>query len=264
MLDSQIPSGGPPEAEAPVVMIPVPAEDVARRDRRFKALLAAAVVGLGIAGWYVYQRTVDPVRAQQAYTDGVRLVRATRYEQAILNFDRAIDLKADFVDAYRMRGRAYVSIGKPDSAIPDLTKVMTFQPSDATVFVERGFAYVDKKDWSHATADANRALELNPKLARAYNLRATATRSTGDPLKALEDFSRAVELEPDLDNYFQRAATYQLLNNHKQAVDDYTQALTVSPDQPHIYFARAESRAALGDSRGAQDDIRIGRQIDGW
>lgn len=252
------------EPEKQLVMIPVQAEDVLRRKRRRNAGIALAVILVALLGWYVYRRTVDPVSAQQAYNDGVRLVQATRYEQAILNFDRAIDLKSDFADAYRMRARANVSIGKPDNAIPDFTKVMALQPNEATVYVERGFAYLDKKDWGRAIADASHALALNDKLARAYNLRGTAVRAEGHPAQAIADFTRAVELNPDLDNYFQRAATYQLLNDHEHAVEDLNQALAAAPDQPHIYFARAESRAALGDNRGAQEDIRAGRKLDGW
>jgi tetratricopeptide (TPR) repeat protein len=264
MPDSPPRSLGPQETGQPALMIPVRAEDVERHNRRQKAGMIAAVVAVGILGWFVYQRTVDPVRAQQAYSDGVRLVKATRYEQAILNFDRAVELKSNFADAYRMRGRAYVSLGRPDNAIPDFTKVTTLQPMEPTVYVERGFAYMDKKDWDHAIADASHALELNGKLARAYNLRATAVRAAGNPAKAIEDFSHAVALEPDLDNYFQRAATYQMLHDHEHALEDFNQAVAVAPDQPHIYFARAQSRAALGDTQGAQEDIRTGRRIDGW
>jgi tetratricopeptide (TPR) repeat protein len=263
MLDGQ-PPGVSPEPEKSIVMIPVLAEDVVRGARRRRARVAAAAIAIGILAWHLHQRTVDPVRARQAYTDGVRLVRDTRYEQAILNFDRAIDLKANFADAYRMRGRAFVSIGQPDNGIPDFTKVMTLDPSEPTVFVQRGFAYLDEKEWNRAMADAAHALALNRNLAWAYNLRASAVRSAGDPVKALEDFSQAVKLEPNLDNYFQRAATYQLLNDHRRAVEDLTQALLSWPHDPHLYFARAHSRAALGDSRGALEDIRAGRKIEGW
>ena len=199
-------------------------------------------------GWYVYRRTVDPVRAKQAYTDGVRLVRATRYEQAILNFDRAIDLKADFTDAYRMRGRAYVSMGRPDNAIPDFTKVTTLQPAEPTVYVERGFAYMDKKDWDpryrrrFACACAQR--QARASLTTCARPRSGCWRS---PARAIADFSRAVALEPDLDNYFQRAATYQLLNDHTHAVEDFNEAVAVAPDQPHlISCAGAIARGAGG------------------
>ncbi|HEV2201190.1 MAG TPA: tetratricopeptide repeat protein [Bryobacteraceae bacterium] len=264
MLEPQPRPGPLAEPEKPVVMIPMTAEDAERLQRRRNFTRTAVGMAVVILGWYVYVRMVNPVRAQQAYTDGVRLIQATRYEQAILNFDRAIELKPDFADAYRMRGRAYVAVGKPDEAIPDFTKVAVLRPADATVLVDRGFAYLDKKDWAKARADASRALEMNGKLARAYNLRATAVRATGGVAEALEDYSRAVELDPNLDNYFQRAATYQLLNEHQRAVADFDQALALAPDQPHTYYARAQSRAAIGDAKGAQEDIRAGRKIDGW
>ena len=45
---------------------------------------------------------------------------------------------------------------------------------------------------------------------------------------------------------------------------DFTKALEEDPQQPHTYFARAESRSAMGDSAGAKADITAGRKLDGW
>jgi tetratricopeptide (TPR) repeat protein len=224
----------------------------------------AAALALALVIWFIYRRSIDPLHAQESYDAGVRLIQATRYEEAILNFDRTIDLKPDFVDAYRLRGKAYMAGTKPDAAIPDFTKVAQMRPADPDPLVERGFAYLDKKDYAKAIADADRALALNPRVGRAYNLRGTAMRATGDLQKALADFTRAVELEPNLDNYFQRASTYQMLNQHKLAVADFDQAVGFVPDQAHAYFARAQSRAAMGDTAGAKEDIQIGRKIEGW
>jgi tetratricopeptide (TPR) repeat protein len=252
------------EPSGPLVLIPVMAEDVERRKQKVVRSWIAAAVALTLVIWFIYRRTMDPLHAQESYDAGVRLIRATRYEEAILNFDRTIDLKPDFADAYRLRGKAYMAETKPDPAILDFTKVAQMRPADPDPLVERGFAYLDKKDYAKATADAARALALNPRLGRAYNLRATALRATGDLQKALADFTRAVELEPNLDNYFQRASTYQQLNQHKLAVADFDQAVGFSPDQPHCYFARAQSKAAMGDLAGARQDIEVGRKIDGW
>jgi tetratricopeptide (TPR) repeat protein len=264
MADPQFQPENLPSSQPAAVYVPVTAEDVARQKRKVAAMIAIGVIVAMAAGWYIYRRMVDPVQAQQAYADGIGLFKANRYEQAILNFTRAVDLKPDFAEAYRMRGRAYAAIDKPDDAIPDFTKVSLLSPKDGSVLIERGFAYLDKKDLTHAMADASGALAIDSKLARAYNLRATVERAVGETRKALDDFSRAVELAPNLDNYFQRAATYQMLNDHARAVADFDEALLLSPDQAHTYYARAQSRAALGDTQGAQEDIRAGRKIDGW
>jgi tetratricopeptide (TPR) repeat protein len=253
-----------PDLHSQPVLVPVMAEDVARRKRRNRTIIVAAVIALVFAGWFSYRRMVDPIAAQQAYTDGVRLYRANRYEQAVLNFTRAVDLKPDHVESYRMRGRAYALLGQPDAAIADFTKASALLPTDGSLLVERGFVYFERKDLTHAMADSTSALQRDEKLARAYNLRATIERSTGETRDAIEDFSRAVALDPNLDNYFQRAATYQLINDHQHALADFNEALNISPGESHTHFARAQSRAALGDYQGAKEDIEIGRRIDGW
>ena len=264
MADAPLDSAASPQAPDATKLVPVTAEDVDRRRRKFVLSFTAAALLVSGGVWYVYKRSVDPIRAKQAYDAGVRLIQATRYDQAILNFDRAIDLLPDFADAYLMRARSYVAIYKPDAAIPDFTRVAAMRPTDPIPLAERGFAYLEQKNWARAIDDATRALAMDPKLGRAYNLRGTAVRAQGELKRALEDFSRAVEYEPNLDNYFQRASTYQLTGEHKLAIADFDQAVALSPEQPHTYFARAQSRVALGDNLGAREDIRTGRKIDGW
>ena len=251
-------------ASKPLVLIPVTAEDVERQQRRrLLKWLAGALIALLVAA-IIYKRVTDPRNAREAFDAGMRLMKTTRYDQAILNFNRAVDLVPDYAEAYRMRGRAYVAQSDPDMAIRDFSRVAELQPRDAAILAERGFVNMDKKDYQAAIADADRAIALDPKLARAYNLRASARRAAGDPRRSIEDFTKAVELEPDLDNYFQRASTYQQLGEHKLAVADFDQAMAEDPQEPHIYYARAQSRAALGDSAGAQADILAGRKIDGY
>lgn len=264
MSDPEIESGPADAASMPLVEIPVTAEDVEReQNQRLMKWLAVALLAI-LAGGTVYQRMTGPHNAREAFDAGVRLLKSTRYDQAILNFNRAVDLQPNFAEAYRMRGRAYVAQSNSDLAIRDFSRVVELHPRDALALSERGFAHLDKKEYADALADADRALAQDPHLGRAYNLRATARRSRGDLQPALDDFTRAVQLEPNLDNYFQRAATYQQMGEHQLAIADFGRALDEDPQRPHTYFARAESRAAVGDSAGARADISAGRKIDGW
>lgn len=250
--------------EKPVMMIPMTADDAAREKRR-KVLIGLGV-GLVIllAGAFGYKRFADPRDAREAYDAGLRLMRATRYEQAALNFTRAVDLKPDFADAYRMRARVFVAEYNPDPAIRDFSKVLALNPNDPSALAERGFAWLEKKDYPNAIADADRAILFQPKSGRAYTLRATARRAIGEAGKAIQDFTMAVQLDPNLENYFQRASTYQAMGENKLAIADFDSAVSYDPTQPHIYFARAQAKAAIGDSSGAKDDIAAGRKIDGW
>ena len=248
----------------PLVLIPVTAADIERQQRRRILRWFAIALFVFLAGGIVYKLISNPRNAREAFDAGMRLMKATRYDQAILNFNRAVELDPGFAEAFRMRARAYVAQSNPEEAIRNFTRLSELRPRDALALTERGFAYIDKKDYVNAIADADRALALNPKLARAFNLRGIAHRSAGDPRKAVEDFTKALEQEPNLDNYFQRATTYQDLGEHQLAVADFTKAVAEDPQEPHIYFARAKSRFAIGDGAGAREDIAAGRKIDGW
>src|SRR5437879_7302242 len=131
----------------PLILIPVTAEDVARRKRRLWGAIgaAAAVVILVVA--LIYKRSVDPIQAQESYDAGVRLLKIARYNQAILSFDRTIALQANFADAYMLRGKAYVGEAKTDRAIRDFTKVIELRPADPKAMLERGAAYLERKDF---------------------------------------------------------------------------------------------------------------------
>ena len=247
---------------AALILIPVTAEDFARGKRRIIAICVASALTIGGIGFWMYQRAMNPIRAQESYDSGVKLLTIARYQQAILSFDRATALQRNFADAYRMRGRALVGEARPDRAIADFSEYVTLRPDDPHGFIDRAAAYLAMKDDSSAAADASSAIRLNPKLAVAYNTRGTAERAMGDPQKALEDFNRAVELAPVASNFYERGATYHLLGDYRKAIADFDQVIAFNPTSAVGYFARAQSLASLGDLKGAEEDRTRGRMRD--
>jgi tetratricopeptide (TPR) repeat protein len=253
----------PGESAQPLIFVPVEAADLARRRRRLHTTITAILIfSVGIAA-YLYKRSVDPIHAQESYDAGVRLAKIARYPQAILAFDRAVQLKSDYSEAYMMRGRALFADNQTEQASRDFTKVIELRPNDPQPLVERGLVYVEMHDYQTAIRDADKAIEIDNKLATAYNLRGTAIRAMGNPQGALADFDKAVKLAPVEINYFERAATYQLLGEHRKAIGDLTELIAFRPDFAPGYFARAKSERALGDLKSAEADHRAGRILDG-
>jgi tetratricopeptide (TPR) repeat protein len=244
-------------------MVPVTAADVSRR--KLRVVIVCCIAGLAAAGggFEMYKRTMDPVRAHQSFDSGMRLFKSGRYQEATLWFDRAVHLKSDFADPYFMRGRCFITEGKPRLAIADFTNFLDLRPGDTQGLIDRATAYLNIKDNSSAVADANTLLHLNPNQAIAYTLRGTALRAMGDAQNAIENFNKAIELSPSPENYYERGATYQSLGDHSRAIADFDQVIAYHPDAAAGYFARAESRRAIGDVEGAKQDSERGRVIDG-
>jgi len=253
----------PGPQQPPTPLVPVSAEDFARGKRRIVlAAIAGALLIAGGAAW-TYRRSVNPLDAQQSLEEGRRLLKATRYAEAILSFDHALALKSDLADGYLLRGQANMALDHPDPASQDFTTVIRLRPGDAQAFVERAMARSAQENYAGVIADCGEALARDARLVLAYNLRGVALRKSGSPQEALRDFNHAVELAPDGPNYFQRAATYQAMGEHKMAVADLDQVIALSPGNPMGYLARAKSRDALGDVAGARSDREQGRILEG-
>jgi tetratricopeptide (TPR) repeat protein len=250
-----------PQPIAP--MVPVSAEDFARGKRRIILACVAAALLVALAALWIFRRSVDPLDAQRALEEGRRLLKASRYSEAILAFDHALALKGDLADAYVLRGRANLALTRLEPAIQDFTAVIRLRPGSAEPFVDRALAHLGQENYAAVIADCGEALKRDSKLAPAYNLRGMALRQTGNVPQALEDLNRAVEIAPDESNYFQRGATYQLMGEHRLAITDLDQVIALIPSSPMGYLARAKSRAALGDLAGARSDREAGRLLEG-
>jgi len=259
-LDEERHESGP--AATPIPLVPVSAQDFAARKRRIVSVWIVAGVLVSLLAIWDYRLSVDPLDAQRSLEEGRRLFKATRYSESILSLDHALALKGDLPDAYLLRGRASMALNRPDPAIQDFTAAIRLRPGSAEAFVERAAARLAQENYKEAMADCGEALARDSSIAMAYNLRGTALRQTGNPQQALQDFTRAVELAPDETNYFQRAATYQMLGQHQLALADLDQVIAIKPDGAQAYFARAQSRRATGDAAGAVQDHRRALLLD--
>ena len=63
------------------------------------------------------------------------------YDQAIADYNMAIELKPDYAQAYVNRGNAYRDKGVIDRAIADYSKAIELKPDYAQAYYNRGGAY---------------------------------------------------------------------------------------------------------------------------
>ena len=61
-----------------------------------------------------------------------------RYDDAIVDYDKAIHLKPDDATTYSNRGTAKGMLGRYDDAIADFDKALRLKPDDAATYSNRG------------------------------------------------------------------------------------------------------------------------------
>src|SRR5262249_2427836 len=135
---------------APLILIPVSAEDFAKAKRRIFQYWVAGILGVALLAGFIYKRSVDPIHARESFDAGAQLLKIARYRQAILSLERAIDLKPDYAEAYYLRAKAYVAESETDHAIQDFSKLIQLQPANPRGYVGRAAAYLDQKNFAAA------------------------------------------------------------------------------------------------------------------
>jgi len=107
--------------------------------------------------------------------------------------------------AYNNRAGDYVNKGRYDQAISDCDKALEINPKLAMAYVTRAVAYVKKGQYDQAISDCNKALEINPKLAMAYVTRAVACVLRREYEKAWEDANKVQDLGHEIHPEFLKA-----------------------------------------------------------
>ena len=178
------------------------------------------------------------------------------YDRAIADWDRAIQLKPDYADAYNNRGLTYDSKGDHDRAIADYDKAVQLKPDFAEAYLGRGAAYNYKGDYDRAIADYDKAVQLKPDYAGAYNNRGIAYDSKGDHDQAIADYGKAIQLKPDYaDAYNNRGVVYNSKGDHDRAIADFDKAIQLKPDYANAYNNRGIAYNSKGDHDRAIADF---------
>ena len=99
---------------------------------------------------------------------GIAYDKEGLYDQAILDYNKALKINPRYAEAYNNRGVAYRRKGQYDRAISDYNKALEINPRDAEAYNNRGVAYSNKGQYDQAISDYNEALEINPRFAEGY------------------------------------------------------------------------------------------------
>ena len=92
---------------------------------------------------------------------------------------------------YTRTGRSRIAQNRYEEAVADLGKAIELDPSCAEAYNSRGYAYLRQHDYTQAIADFTSAIGLNLRYANAYLNRGVARKLAGDAEGAKGDLQLA-------------------------------------------------------------------------
>ncbi len=159
-------------------------------DRNFSAAMASARAKRTDEAIGLFARIVaDDPKDFVALTElGTLYFGAARNSEAEAAYDRAVELKADFMPALMNLGKLCVSEKKFDKAAATFFKAVTADPKSADAFHYLGETYLQMKQGNKAVIALNEALRLAPtekadihlRLATLYNAAGAKDRAANE------------------------------------------------------------------------------------
>ena len=179
------------------------------------------------------------------------------YQEAVVAYDKAIQLQSDFAHAYVNRGLTKEKLGQHESAIMDYSSAIKIDPTLAGAYNNRGSARRRLEQHFLALEDLNTAIQLDPGYVKAYINRGNAKNSLGHPNEALEDFDTALDLDPgSAAAYNNRGIAKATLMQLPDAVKDFDTAIEFNPELANAYYSRGIAKYIIGRQiRDAKSDL---------
>jgi tetratricopeptide (TPR) repeat protein len=120
-------------------------------------------------------------------------LRKSNYSKAFIEFDKASKIldTLKFATLYNDKGCALAELGRYDEAVIAFQKEINLNPKYEEAYRNIGSLYANLKQYSKALEYFNKALEINPMDAETANYIAISYKSLGDSSKAKEYFDKA-------------------------------------------------------------------------
>lgn len=161
-----------------------------------------------------------------------------RYNDAILEFKKAIELAPDLALSHGGLGDAYAHLGRYDDAMAEYQKAIEFAPKDAVPHSGLGIVYWRLGRYDDAIAEYERAIELNPKYAYPHNGLGSVYYELGRYDEAMAEYQRAVKLNPTEGGfYYNLGNVYLELDRYEEAIQAYLKAVELEPDYLSAHLA---------------------------
>ncbi len=200
---------------------------------------------------------------QSAYDRGMALQDDLEYADAIVEFDKALELNGESYKAFTERGYCKLELKLYAEAIKDYNKAIEIDPKKEDAWRGRGRSLIAMGQLKEGIRDLLKATEINPLLDQLFFVIGRNYMKLSDPKNAIIAFTNSINLKPYSSVYCDRgeAKASPALKDFTGAIADYNKAIELRSTNHEAYTLRAVAKSEMKDFDGAIADLEKALQI---
>ena len=179
------------------------------------------------------------------FIEGVEFFENQQYSDAIAFFDKAIEIKPDYADAWINRGVALDKLDKDTEAVYSFDRAIAIEPDNvkaqknreialqhtAEKSFDEGIGFFKLERYSEALASIDKAITVNSNDPEVWIVRGLVLGKLEQYSEAFVSFERAIAINPDFPYaWFYRGLFLSVLERFDEAVDSFEKAIFIDPD----------------------------------
>jgi tetratricopeptide (TPR) repeat protein len=229
----QLACGGTPLPPTPIPPTPTPvATSTPSADDHIEQGMAYVEQGKRDEAIAEFQKAIElePDNADAYRNLGTVYVEQGKYEESVAAYEKAIELAPDFGEAYGDLAGVYTYLGRLEEAVAAGKKAIELAPDYATAHNNLGFAYAEKGMLDEAVAEFQEAIRLDPEDPLPHVNLGLVYRNQGKLDEAIAEYEEAIKLDPDdAEKYNSLAIVYYTQGKTDEAIATWKKAIEIDP-----------------------------------
>ncbi len=141
-------------------------------------------------------------------------------QKALLNYNRAIELKPNDVEYVVNRGATYAKLYNFNAALENLNQAELIDPTFANIYLNRSVIFSTRTEYDKALGDINKYLNLKPNYPDMWYEKCRLSNALGRGQEGLNAINKALSMKRTGMYYFERAKSHYILRNYPAAKQD--------------------------------------------
>jgi tetratricopeptide (TPR) repeat protein len=172
----------------------------------------------------------SPQKARPYNNLGVALTDQGYYDEAIGQYQKALQIKPNYSNALANLGSTLAKQGKVEEGIVQFFKALELEPKDYKTLNNLGVALFTQNRHKEAITYLSEALEISPHFAKAHNNLGVALQRQGRVQEAVDHFLFALQLDPEYaEAHNNLGVALANQGQYQEAIEQFSAALKINP-----------------------------------